>query len=584
MIKKTLAIVLGSLGFLTLFNLIPTHQPLSAAFSVVNDFNAIEWIDLGEEAFYPGELGISEGQSIVVNNKLYVFGGYAQCCIPIRESYVFDPIQNRWTPLADLPLGTTHTGIATDEVDIYLAGGYVENADQSYRLVGHEKVWRYNVALDTYTALPNLPKKASTGQLAYLNGKLHYIGGTTPEIQTEDLPDHFVFDLQAYQANPNTEWLDITATAPLPNPRQHSGIAVVDDKIYYVGGQHFHNNDLVPQDDVHQYDPATNTWTQMADMPALRNHMSNTIVVHEGKIIVIGGQFTHETPRDEVYSFDPTTNTWTQLTSLPRAQFSAIGGIINGELYFGTGDKGYFDNERRRMRKGIINLNNGVSTPTLQLTETPITQLTTTPLPENTALPTVESTASSTTEMTPIPTFTNTSTPTSGVELLIDGSFEATDFNGDKLPDQWQVKSPDSDRLKCNKPNKSFANNGDCAFMFKGSTAKNVKLQQNVDLAAYSFAQGNTLQLYAYINANKADVNGSLRLIIKFSDNTGKVKRGIDFIETTGYQLFSDSVVLPSANITLLRVQAKHKSPDGKVLIDDISLKWSAQPGILPLP
>jgi hypothetical protein len=327
MLAAFLIVILGAV--------FPAHDEVQAA---PGDFTTINWSSVASQQ-YPN----SEGQSAVVNGKLYSFGGFDSQItgfVPTRRAYVYDPATNVWTRLADMPKGVTHGGFTTDGTDIYYAGGYIENASQTGQVFGSNEVRRYNVASNTYTSLPNLPYAASTGQLAYLNGVLHYIGGTTSGNRTADLPDHYTFDLASYKAGNTVAWQNITATAGLPNPRQHAGIAVFNGRIYYIGGQTGHDGGLTPQDDVHEYNPATNTWRQMVDMPAPRNHIGNSTVVFDNRILVLGGQSTNGTATNTVFAFDPAqgaNGTWTTLNSLPANRHSAVAGVINNTVYLSTG-------------------------------------------------------------------------------------------------------------------------------------------------------------------------------------------------------------------------------------------------------
>jgi hypothetical protein len=339
----------------------------------------------------------------------------------------------------------------------------------------------------------------------------------------------------------------------------------LDGKIYYVAGQHYHNNDLVPQSDVHRYDPETNMWTQVASLPVERNHMSNTIVVLGGRIIVMGGQYTHETPNDEVFAYDPAADAWTELTSLPIEQFSAIGGVINGEIYYGTGDKGHSGPERRRMRKGIPIFSEAVTaTPDLTATATPMV---------TGEQPTSESTAQ------PTQTSTPASTPIAGGELLINGSFEAATTG-------WKGKSLSQDKVKCDKPDKSFAYTGDCAFLFKGGADENARLQQKVDLSTRAFNGGDTLTISFYANVKQSAVNAKVRVMVKFNDATEKIRKEVALAQTSGYQPFSDTLGLPVGNVAAIKVQILHNSPGGKLFIDDLRLNHNAlnTTTLLPLP
>ena len=198
-------------------------------------------------------------------------------------------------------------------------------------------MWKYDVSEDAYKFLPDLPQtpesgpanRHSAGQLEHLNGKLHFFGGTSAD-RKEDVGYHFVLDL----SDPNAGW---TAAAPLPNPRHHMGSTVLDGKIYAVGGQHGHDAALVPEDDVHVYDPATNTWTQLASLEKPRNHISSATFVMDGRIIVTGGQLGHTNAINDVSAYDPATDAWVDLTPLPAARFSGVAGEIGGAIYYTTG-------------------------------------------------------------------------------------------------------------------------------------------------------------------------------------------------------------------------------------------------------
>jgi N-acetylneuraminic acid mutarotase len=306
-----------------------------------SSFNTIRWSTVAPQPYV-----LNEGQSKVVNGKLYSFGGFdsrKSTFTATKRAYVYNPEKNTWTPIADLPFtptgadygGVTHAGIATDGADIYIAGGYTSNTAGTGQIFGTNQVWRYNVASNTYTKMPNLPFELSAGQMEYANGKLHYIGGTN-KARTTDLGTHYVLDVAANA----TTW---DSLAPLPNPRHHGGSAVVNGKIYYIGGQHEHDAELMAQKDVHMYNPSTNTWTQVADLPVPagatgRGHITSSVVVVNNQIIVLAGETDHHNGRTNmVSSYDPATNTWTNLTPLPQSRYSGVAGFIGNSIYYSGG-------------------------------------------------------------------------------------------------------------------------------------------------------------------------------------------------------------------------------------------------------
>ncbi|HEX8529281.1 MAG TPA: kelch repeat-containing protein [Cytophagales bacterium] len=294
----------------------------------------INWTTVAAQA-YPN----AEAQGTVVNGKLYVFGGFDSqkpCCTPASRAYVYNPATNAWSSLAPMPAmngtgsgGVTHAGFTTDGRDIYFAGGYTSGFGGKGQIFGTKEVWRYNVGTNTYTRLPDLPVDRAAGQLVYLNGELHHIGGTN-KARTLDVGDHYVLTLQPL----GTSW---RTAAALPNPRHHAGAAVLNGKIYYIGGQRGHDHGLVTQTDVHVFDPATGAWTKGQGLPRARGHIAASTVVHENRIFVLGGEVVHGTPVPDVTAYNPATNTWSTHTALPAGRASGVAGTIGGALYYTVG-------------------------------------------------------------------------------------------------------------------------------------------------------------------------------------------------------------------------------------------------------
>jgi len=277
----------------------------------------------------------------VVNGKLYIFGGYninkLPKYTPTTRASVYDPAANTWTWIANLPHtpngsgfgGITHEGLTTDGTDIYLAGGYTSNLDGTGQIFGTKQVWRYNMASNTYTFLPDLPEALAAGQLKYLNGKIHYIGGAN--LSRADVAVHYALDLNNLAAG----W---KALAPLLNPRNHPGSAVYGGKIYFIGGSHYQDDAAIAQKTLEVYDESTDTWTRLADMPVERDHISSAVVVMGDRILVLGGETSHNVKSKLVSAYSPATNTWTELTPLPVTKAAGVAAVLNGNIHYTGGN------------------------------------------------------------------------------------------------------------------------------------------------------------------------------------------------------------------------------------------------------
>lgn len=124
----------------------------------------------------------------------------------------------------------------------------------------------------------------------------------------------------------------------LPTHRRDFATAVVNGKIYLIGGTLFENEDgPFGLSVVEVYDPNLNSWKRIADMPTART--SPEMAVVDGKIYVMGGysgidrKLVNIKPSTVVEVYNPRTDTWSrkQDTSLPRFQFGI--GTVDGKIY-----------------------------------------------------------------------------------------------------------------------------------------------------------------------------------------------------------------------------------------------------------
>ncbi|MFU1797791.1 Kelch repeat-containing protein [Paenibacillus azoreducens] len=146
-----------------------------------------------------------------------------------------------------------------------------------------------------------------------------------------------LYCLPASAAN-TEEWIP---RADLPEPRMGAAAVTLNGKIYVFGGASNSNQAAtgIKHNTTYEYDPLANSWTKKADMPTARAGLS--AVVYENKAYVIGGYLDiggtlQRSNRVEVY--DPTTDTWTKVADMPTARSWASAVTINNKIYvFGGG-------------------------------------------------------------------------------------------------------------------------------------------------------------------------------------------------------------------------------------------------------
>ena len=118
--------------------------------------------------------------------------------------------------------------------------------------------------------------------------------------------------------------------ARLPEPRGEVAVALLNGKIYVLGGSARGRDD---QQLVEEYDPATDRWRERAPMPRGLSHAG--AVGMNGKIYVAGG-FTrnvHMGALDVAFEYDPASDTWRTLTPMKSPRGSVGVAALNGKIY-----------------------------------------------------------------------------------------------------------------------------------------------------------------------------------------------------------------------------------------------------------
>lgn len=282
------------------------------------------------EARTPGPQPRFEPGTVVVDGKLFLFGGFKNVSIQASVRVdVYDPEADSWSQRGDMPVLLTHAGIARDGREIWFAGGFVGDNPG----VVSSDVWLYDVDADDWTPGPSLPSARGSGPLVRLGRELHYFGGVIFDRDTGS-PDHWVLDLDAPGG-----W---TSKAPLPGPRNHlSGIAL-DGKIYAVGGQERHDTSPTDLDRVDVYDPGSDSWSSAAPLPMPRSHAEPGTFRLGSWIVLAGGRSSAIGAVDlvDVTAYDPVADRWFALPSLSAGRLAPAVKPIGGRLVSACGGDG----------------------------------------------------------------------------------------------------------------------------------------------------------------------------------------------------------------------------------------------------
>jgi N-acetylneuraminic acid mutarotase len=264
-----------------------------------------------------------ESPTAVVDDKLYLFGGFTEDLGASRELDVYDPANDSWSRKKDMPTGVTHLNPAVDGNTIWFAGGFKGKHPGPTTT----EVWKYDIAADAWTSGPPLPEPRAGGGLVILDRALHYFGGFKPDRDTGSA-DHWSLSLED-----GKNW---QREADFPNPRGHVTATVLDGKLYALGGTHGHDKTQIDLDFCDRFDPATKKWSKVASLPDGRSHFESSTIIHKGRILIVGGRCNSSKPLrnvvDDLLEYDPKADAWQVVAAMPEKVLAPSAAIIAGRI------------------------------------------------------------------------------------------------------------------------------------------------------------------------------------------------------------------------------------------------------------
>lgn len=174
------------------------------------------------------------------------------------------------------------------------------------------------VSLGCWQSLKPAPFALLDAAGAAINGKMYAVGGKNSSGHLNSLLIY----------NPDVDSWNQGANLPgsgVENP----AAAVLNGKLYVFGGSTSPFSGAVSNAAV--YDPATNSWTSLADMPTARGGATAQAI--NGRIYVIGGMNDQGASVGTVEVYNPSTNSWQTAPSLNNVRDNPGSAVLDGDIY-----------------------------------------------------------------------------------------------------------------------------------------------------------------------------------------------------------------------------------------------------------
>lgn len=275
----------------------------------------------------------------VLNGRIYVAGGLLSPNTGYSAHFeAYDPAQDRWSRLATLPQARHHIALAAEGGVIYGVGGF-SGGFPNWQ--AQADVFVYDPAMDRWRAGVPLTVPRAEGVVSAANGKIHVIGGRVrARAEASHFNDHEDTALSEAFDPQTSRW---TRLQDAPTARNSAASAVIDGKIYVVGGRQALKQ---PDGSLRQvnvaalevFDPAAGRWATRAPMPQAQGGLA--AAAHGGKLYVFGGE--QWVPDQKVFAqnwvYDPATDGWSELPPLPTPRHGLGAATVGNRIHvFGGG-------------------------------------------------------------------------------------------------------------------------------------------------------------------------------------------------------------------------------------------------------
>jgi len=344
--------------------------PLFGSIDWVTD--TLPWVDAGPYA------GISGAGMVEHGGKIYVFGGF----IPggdgsddtashrtSRWAWRYDPAQNSWDRLSDMPVRLEYTRAVAAGDWIAVVGGGCQYKGQNppYRVQGDCVVLDVSHDPPVWRTLPGLNVPRSHTAIGYVGEAIAVAGGNEYDFAEGGYSEKTI--------RATTEVLDVTALqqgwqmgpAITGGPRGWSASLVAQERLFVFGGVTWEpGGDTKGIQETASFVPSASAWTRHTPPPLPVSGWEGAL--YRGRYAILVGGVVHEdevTWSDLALVYDTAEDRWLRAEGVlpPGAVFNDPGVAILGGQIFVLGAEGPFGSHYNYFLRGQIRPEAGLEEP-----------------------------------------------------------------------------------------------------------------------------------------------------------------------------------------------------------------------------
>jgi len=222
--------------------------------------------------------------------------------------------------------------------DIYVLGGILPWNGTTYPTTNI--VQKYDLEAGVWTETAPMPAALNHVNVAVVNGKIYYIGGMEAIVSTDIAYWNATGKSAVY--DPFVDKWTVLPSMPEGRAIGSAATLVVGETIYLPGGLLYTNTTFDQEGTVSMftsYNVRTKKWTILPNLPAPRDHAGKG--THLDMLYILGGRaFGNKNVVDTVFGFNLTSHSWTTgYETMPTAR-GGVASVTIGSMMFTAGGEG----------------------------------------------------------------------------------------------------------------------------------------------------------------------------------------------------------------------------------------------------
>ena len=269
--------------------------------------------------------------------KIYVLGGIHQevygTNILRNDVQIYDPENDTWTTGTPIPAGIYQpSAIYSVESVLYDSKIYLFSATQTL----NDNVYVYSINEDSWESfslaeyLPlDIVRIGLINGIGLVGEYAYFVFNDTLDGQRiNDVYRFNLIDIAANYGQQVSSYNYIHANGDVVSDDQNDLLYVISAYIYDSGSGK-----------LEVYNPSTDTWAVMADMPESRYNFGSFMIGDD--IYCVGGQYSNDV-RNSVFQYNISSNTWSVKNNLPVQMFGTESAVVDGNAYIVCGARSIY--------------------------------------------------------------------------------------------------------------------------------------------------------------------------------------------------------------------------------------------------